>query len=271
MTLRVHLKPAFGKLRLDAIGPKQIEAYKATKVAARKTPKTINNHLTVLRKLLHVAAEWGKLKSIPPIRWMKVPQPEFDFLTFEESDRLIAATEPSWRAMIVVALRAGLRLGELCALRWDDVDLVAGRLLVRQSVARGIVGTPKNGRMREIPLSAFTVEALKAHRRGKAKLVFAQHGRMNKKDECKWPLRRACRNAGLREVGWHALRHTFASQLAMKGVPLGSIQELLGHSTIEMTMRYAHLSPEVGRAAVSLLDGQGTYKAHGPELAPKAS
>src|SRR6478752_2725835 len=124
--------------------------------------------------------------------------------------------------------------------------------------------------MREIPLSAFTVEALKAHRRGKAKLVFAQHGRMNKKDECKWPLRRACRNAGLREVGWHALRHTFASQLAMKGVPLGSIQELLGHSTIEMTMRYAHLSPEVGRAAVSLLDGQGTYKAHGPELAPKA-
>jgi integrase len=67
---------------------------------------------------------------------------------------------------------------------------------------------------------------------------------------------------------WHVLRHTFASHLAMRGAPLKAIQELLGHATIEMTMRYAHLSPQVGIDAVALLDvrdGRGTYAAHGKE------
>jgi len=75
------------------------------------------------------------------------------------------------------------------------------------------------------------------------------------KGECEHPLWRACRRADLRRIGWHVLRHTFASHLAMKGVALKAIQELLGLATIEMTMRYAHLSPDVRRGAVKLLDG----------------
>ena len=63
-----------------------------------------------------------------------------------------------------------------------------------------------------------------------------------------------CRLAGLRQVSWHVLRHTFASHLAMRGAPLKAIQDLLGHATIQMTMRYAHLAPEVARDAVRLLD-----------------
>lgn len=70
----------------------------------------------------------------------------------------------------------------------------------------------------------------------------------------KWPLWRVCKRAGLRRIGWHVLRHSFASHLVMKGVPLKVVQELLGHATMEMTMRYAHLSPNVGRDAVKLLD-----------------
>lgn len=58
----------------------------------------------------------------------------------------------------------------------------------------------------------------------------------------------ACKQAGLRHVGWHILRHTFASHLAMRGVPLRVVQELLGHATLDMTMRYAHLSPELQAA-----------------------
>lgn len=79
------------------------------------------------------------------------------------------------------------------------------------------------------------------------------------RDNVKRALPRACRKAGLREVGWHTLRHTYASHLAMLGVPLKMIQELLGHSTMEMTMRYAHLAPDVKKQAVQLLDSREVY------------
>ena len=74
---------------------------------------------------------------------------------------------------------------------------------------------------------------------------------------------RACRKAGLGKISWHILRHTFASHLVMKGVPLKAVHELMGYATIEMTLRYAHLSPEVGRGAVQLLDRHGNSMVNG--------
>jgi integrase len=260
-----HLIPALGSRRLDQIGVQDIEAFKAEKLTDGYAPKTVNNFLAVLRKLLTVAVEWGKLEQAPKIQWLKIPDPEFDFLSFEEAERLVAGAPDTWRTMIVVALRTGLRIGELLALRWDDVDLVAGRLVVRRSASRGIIGTPKNGRSREVPLSDRALADLKGHRHLRGELVFCgETGRLLNRGECKWPLWRACRLAGLRRIGWHVLRHTFASHLAMRGVPLKAVQELLGHSTMEMTMRYAHLSPDLRRDSVRLLDGHGTYAAHEP-------
>lgn len=130
-----------------------------------------------------------------------------------------------------------------------------GRLLVRRAVARGVIGTPKSGKSREIPLNDKVLVAFKRHRHLRGELVFCDEGgRMLPKGVCKWPLWSACKKAGLRRIGWHVLRHTFASHLVMRGAPLKAVQELLGHSTIEMTMRYAHLSPDVRRDAVRLLD-----------------
>lgn len=83
---------------------------------------------------------------------------------------------------------------------------------------------------------------------------------------CKWPLRAACERAGIRLVGWHVLRHTFASHLVMRGAPLEAVQELLGHQDIKMTMRYAHLSPDARRDAVRLLDGPADGSEGGREL-----
>jgi integrase len=252
--LRVHLVPALGELKLNRIDPAQIEAYKAKKLAAKLKRKTINNHLTVLRKMLSTACEWQLIPSVPPIKWMKPPPPEFDFLTFEEANRLIESSEDDHRAMITVAVRTGLRLGELLALRWIDVDLDAGRIVVRRAVARGVIGTPKNGRTREVPLSKQALETLKSHPR-RGELVFCTPGgEMLTKGATKWPLYSACKRAGLRRIGWHVARHTFASHLIMRGVPIRTVQELLGHSTIEMTTRYAHLSPEARRDAVQVLD-----------------
>lgn len=255
--LEHHLVPFFGKMRLDQIGPRQLERYKAGK-AKTHAAKTINNHLTVVRKMLVVATEWGYLEAVPSVKWMRAPKPEFRFLDFEEADRLLEAAkddEPVWWTMILVALRTGLRQGELLGLRWRDVDLEAGRLVVRQAVWRGIVGTPKNHRQRELPLARSVVEALRAwqHRRGE--LVFCQpSGAMLTKGMCRWPLRRAQRKAEIDELGWHDLRHSFASHLVMRGVPLRAVQELMGHSTIEMTLRYAHLTPRVLQDAVQSLD-----------------
>jgi integrase len=253
--LRAHLVPAFGRLPLDEIGERRIEAYKARKLADELCKKTVNNHLTVLRRLLVLARRFKLIEHVPEIMWLKAPKPEFDFLAFDEADRLIAGADGEWQAMVLVALRTGMRQGELLGLRWEDVDLTAGRLLVRQAITRGVVGTPKSGKPRELPLSDQALTSLKRHRHLRGELVFCDvDGKALEKGACKWPLWRACKRAGLRRIGWHVLRHSFASHLAMRGVPLKAVQELLGHATIEMTMRYAHLSPTICRDAVQALD-----------------
>jgi integrase len=206
--LRVHLIPAFGHLMLHEIGSRVIERYKASKLDQGLKPKSINNHLAVLRKSLAVAAEWGLLTNAPRVKQMRVAKPPFDFLDFEETDRLIAAADGVFRAMIVTAAKTGLRLGELRALRWEDVDLISRQLMVRQSVCRGKVGTPKSNRERMLPLCDTAVAVLKAERHLRGELVLcADDGRMLSKAETYSGLQRACRRAGLRKIGWHCLRH----------------------------------------------------------------
>lgn len=279
MILRLHIKPRLGHLRLDEVTYAVIEDFK---IALSKTPvanveklhgetkrreagdkprktlsaKTINNCLTVLRRMLVVARKRGLIETVPDVEWLKAERPDFDFLDFGEADRLVVAADGEWRTMILVALRTGMRQGELLALRWQDVDLVAGRVTVRQNVVWGHVGTPKSGKPREIPLGDEVKAALKAQRHLRGPLVFCDFGgRMLTSGEAKHPLWRACKRAGLRQVGWHVLRHSFASHLTMRGASIRAVQELLGHATITMTMRYAHLAPEIAREAVKLLDG----------------
>ena len=263
-----HLLPAFGRKRLDQIGAREIEKFKSRKVKEGLSPKTINNLLTVLRKCLSLAAEWELTDREPKVKWMRVDRQKYDFLNFEEADRLIAAAEPEWRTMIVLALRTGMRQGEILGLLWEDVDLQRGQIVVRRARWRGHMVAPKNGRTREIPLSPKAHRAMKKHRHLRGDFVFcSEDGSPLTDGQCKWPLWSACRNAGLRRIGWHVLRHTFASHLVMRGVPLKAVQELLGHSTIEMTMRYSHLSPDVRREAVSRLDEKPTVQSHGSNVA----
>ena len=261
LVLRCHILPRMGSLRLDEISYEQVEDLKIAlatstiKKGKLRRPKTVNNVLKTLHRLLVVAKKRGLISSLPEFEPIRCPPPEFDFLSFEEASRLIEGARDEWRTLITFALRTGMRRGELVALRWQDVDLEAGKVLVRQTIWRGIIGLPKNHKPREIPLSANVVAMLKAHRHLRGALVFCDEGgeylRVNKLNRV---METACKRAGLRHIGWHVLRHTFASHLAMRNVPLKAVQELLGHASIQMTMRYAHLSPTVSRSAVDLLE-----------------
>jgi integrase len=250
--LNRHLLPAFGDSELSTIEPRHIEAFKAEKLQAGLAPKTVNNQLAVLGRCLRTAVEWGALNKCPMIRPLrKVVSERTDFLTPEESRALVGAcAEPMWRNMLLVALRTGLRLGELFGLEWCDLDLDRRVLVVRQSIVRGIVGTPKSGKARYVPMTAEVILALSLVPHS-APLVFHRgNGQPLTYDLAKRAIRRACVAAGLRAVGWHTLRHTFASHLAVAGVPIISIQQLLGHASITMTMRYAHLAPSALQVAV---------------------
>ncbi len=118
--LRTHLRPFFGKRRLDDVTYASIQDFKAKKLSDELSKKSTNNLLSVLHRLLVVARKRGLIDKVPEFEWFKCERPEFDFLTFEEAQRILAAceSEPEWRTMVPVGIRTGLRQGELLGLRW---------------------------------------------------------------------------------------------------------------------------------------------------------
>ena len=257
--LRNHLLPIFGRKRLDEITRDDIKTYRSRKLKAGLNPKTINNHVTVLCRILGEAVESGHISFVPRVRRLKTPPSKFDFLMPEEAHRLVDAAEGQWQVMILLALSTGLRQGELLALQWVDINLKKRFLMVRHNIFRGKVGSPKSNKERIVPLSVPTVEALLTLERSANGYVFVDEKDNPLTDnKCKWPLKRACVQASIRQVGWHVLRHTFASHLVQNGTSIMEVQKYLGHSDVRTTQRYAHLNPEISHSAVDLLPSYRT-------------
>lgn len=255
LTMQNHLLPMFGNYRLSEITTQEVEVFKAAKLREGLRPKSINNYLAVLSKCLSIANDWGRVSSLPKVTYFRAVSQRLDFLSPEESDQLIrGAHVPMWTEMAVLGLRTGMRLGELFGLDWQDIDFDRHQLTVERSIVRGQVGTPKNGRTRHIPLSPATETALRSIRKHSG-LVFSRHdGTPLSYNDASKALHRLCDRTGVRRISWHVLRHTFASHLAVQGVPLPIIKDLLGHYSIVMTMRYAHLAPSSLSDAVAILD-----------------
>jgi len=252
-----HLLPAFGSKRLDEINTRDIEMFKAAKLATGLAGKTVNNMLSCLGKTLRYAAEIEVIEKVPRIRLVKTFEKPVDFLDFDEYERLTkaASADVETYPAILLAGDAGLRMGEVRALKWDDLDLVAGRIMVQRTDYQGYVGSPKGGRVRRVPMTSRLQRALKAARHLKGPWVFARaDGKMWARGHAETPLRRAYKKAGLRKVGWHMLRHTFCSHLAMRGAPVRTIQELAGHASLTTTMRYMHLTESAADAAIRMLE-----------------
>jgi integrase len=244
--LKNHLLPFFGHTPLDRITLEHIENFKSEKLADDLTPKSVNNYLAILRKALNFAMDSGVISFVLRFKMLPVTKNGFEFLHFDEVERFRAVVDAEWAAMAVVAYRTGLRLGELLSLKWADIDLPAGRLFVRTNVWGGIEGTPKSGKGREVPLMDEAAAVLQGHRHLKGPYVFCQaDGAPITHNMTRTVIPRACQRAGLaKRLTWHDLRHTFASHLVMRGVPLMVVKEYLGHADLTTTMIYAHLEPK---------------------------
>jgi integrase len=254
------------------------------KQAKRPKPATVNSHLTMLKAALNKAVAW-KLLAVPPLRDVRPLQTDkagrIRFLTADEECRLRQALEArdakrrerraqanQWRrergyheypmdtadhltTIVLLTLNTGLRKGEVFNLQWSDLDLVGAQLTVRGDGA-------KSGQTRHVPLNQEALRVLTAWHA----LTVTHHGPVfpgradsedGRLDDIKkaWlPVVRAAKLTGFR---FHDLRHSFASNLVMKGVDLNTVRELLGHADLKMTLRYAHLAPEHKAAAVAKL------------------
>lgn len=264
-----HLLPAFGHLPLDQLTTRRIDEYKAQKQRApeplpdpkrprpdrpRRTergraplsPHTVNNHLTVLRALLNLAARWDLIPRRPHFEMVKEDQRDPEYLTPDEARRLLAAAAPDWRTFFLFALGTGLRVGELRALHWTDLDLDRRHLRVARSLTRTGYSSPKSRRPRTVHLAHDLLHALRAHpRHATSPLVFPrQGGAPLTLAQIRHALDRTARAADIsRPLRPGILRHTFATHGAMEAIPLPVLQSWMGHSDIRVTMRYAHVAP----------------------------
>ena len=254
-------RTVFGERRLSEIGYLDLETYRnrrketPTKAGKPRTEATINRELSTLRHMLNKAVEWGMLEQNPFNKGSKLMLKENNhrlrFLNNSEIEALLKAcdelkvTSPHLRPIVETALLTGMRRNELLSLKWEQIR--NGFIYLTET---------KSGKARQIPINDRLAEVFKEVRRGnqlKSPHVFC--GPDGKRFfEVKRSFASACRKAGIEAFRFHDLRHTFASQLVMRGASLKAVQELLGHASLAMTMRYAHLSHEHLKDSVNLLN-----------------
>jgi len=231
----------------ETLSPAQIEKWFAEQ---KLSPATMNRYRALLSLTYRIGNENAKLSCNPArlIRQRRENPGRIRWLLPEEEVRLraeILKLFPHHMPELEVALNTGVRKGEQYSQAWPEIDL-----------ERRIVTIPlsKHGETRHVPLNDLAVAAyqqLHELRAGQDWVFLNQDGTRSTGPR-KW-FDKAVREAKLKDFTWHCLRHTFASRLVMAGVDLRTVQELMGHKTIQMTCRYAHLAPKHKLAAVQRL------------------
>lgn len=255
-----HLIPFLGAKPLDLLRSSDVEAYQRHRREEGAEPGTINGETMLLRAMVRKAVAWGWIDRdpLPAGAFTRLPEERgrVDFFAPEEWRAFLAAVEDDVRPVFRALLYSGSRLNEVLSLTWGDVD-IPGR---KVTFTMRKVGS----RLKTQRMSRAFAEVLEALPRGtpRAHVFTRPDGAPWPDHEVKRRYYRAARRAGTREtLTIHSIRHTFASWLAIDGVPLRTIAELLGHSSVEMTFRYAHLSPAHLQEAVERIE---TVEKSGP-------
>ncbi len=242
-----HLLPFFGDYALLRITPKFINEYKIMRRQNGASSCSINRELALMKHAFNLAVkewEWVKDNPVKKVSMEKEPSPRDRYLSLEEEEMALAIS-PEWlRHIIIFAVETGCRQGEIVSLRWKDVDLPKGTVNVYGS---------KTGEKRVIPLSRRAWEMLKEKSRVRylaTDHVFTADGRPVDRYRLSKTFKSICRRAGIEDMRFHDLRHTFATRLAQCGVDPYTIQRLMGHKTPFTTQRYAHHSVESLRKGI---------------------
>jgi len=200
--------------------------------------------------MLNLAIDWDLYLGSNPLRKVKFFQEVntgFRVLSLEEESKLLTNATPAIQDIVLYALNTGSRIGEIFSLRWQDVNL--DRNLIT-------VFSPKTQKTRPIPINPDARRILEFWALGrKNEFVFYNQKTGTPFVDLGAGLELACKEAGVSGVTWHTLRHTFASRLLERGVDIMTVKELLGHSTVTVTMRYTHSNLDSKVAAVGKLAG----------------
>jgi integrase len=257
---------------LDEITPGELERIRTERLRVTTaedgtehsvTSATANREFAFLRRVFNVAIRDDKATSNPvsKLTTLREPSGRTRYLTDDEENRLMKALpRDADRDRVTVLLHTGFRRAELLGLRWRDVDLKGGVLTIPKA---------KNGEARHVPVTSTVRTILSRQPRsldGSA-LVFPNSEGHRDLRWAKKTVPRALRAALIEDFRFHDLRHTFASRLAMEGVDLMTIRELMGHKSMAMTLRYSHLSPGHRRTAIERLVTRSTTT----EFVPAAS
>jgi len=242
-------KEIFKRKTLREIAVSDIERYVAVRIR-EVAPATVNRQLAFLKRLFNVAIADGKIEANPVrgVKFFKENNRRVRYLSRSEETALREAIgEEEW-PKVLVALDTGFRRKNVFGLRWTDVNFEAGTITARDS---------KSGEDYHVPMSEDLRVVLRTlPSRLKSAWVFPSPTGLQALDAQNFRNRTflpALARAEIAGFRWHDLRHTFASRLVMAGVDLATVQSLMGHKTVEMTMRYAHLSPGHRHEAVQRL------------------
>ncbi|HOM27661.1 MAG TPA: site-specific integrase, partial [bacterium] len=223
------LKEYFKNVPLITITQEKIERYLSLQ---NLSSGSYNRELAVIRFMFKKAVEWNYLVINPVlnIKRLRQQQKPVRYLTDEEINKILSVCNEEERDIFIFFLNTGLRLSEFYNLKWSDISLEKDLITIQKT---------KSYKVRYIPISKELKEILlKWKKQNREKICLYSKEHINKK------IRIISRKAGVSGVSTHILRHTFASRLVMKGVPIRVVQELLGHSDIRMTMIYSHLAPD---------------------------
>ncbi|MCX8027653.1 MAG: site-specific integrase [Thermodesulfovibrionales bacterium] len=241
----------FGNYFLHEVTTLELERYQSQSLKKNK-PATINRHLATIKHMFNKAYHWGLIteevnNQVKRCKLLKEDNKRMRYLSHEECIRLVDACDEHIRPIVIMALNTGMRKGEILNLKWENVDLKHGFILLEKT---------KNGDKREIPINDNLREILNnlIRRIDSPYVFYNQKTGKPYHPEIKRSFHSALKRAGIKDFRFHDLRHTFASHLVMAGVDITTVSKLLGHKSITMTLRYSHLSPSHTKKAVSVLN-----------------